>query len=260
VGFLAAVRGKNFVQAAAAWSPTDISGLQAWYDFSDATTLFTDAGSTAVASDGDLIYQCNDKSGNSNHITQTTEAKRPAYKVNIQGGLSVARFDGINDFMIRDGVITGTQAHTLVAVTKPATIGNLSVVSCGQNTEGALLNATPEIAMRVNNGNRIFASAASTAAFQIIVWKNTASANVSTEVAYLSGGTALAQSSVTALAIDLTGTPKTELSSYGGGVAGLLNQDLGEAFFFNANISIADLNLLGAYLASKWTITWNTAS
>ena len=53
-------------QAAVATStfvPTDISGLSIWFDFSDTDKLYTDAGSTKVSSDGDKIYQANDKSG-----------------------------------------------------------------------------------------------------------------------------------------------------------------------------------------------------
>ena len=78
--------------------PTDITGCLLWYDFSDADTLFTDAGSTKVSSDGDAIYQVNDKSGNSNHGTETNSVYRPLYKTNIKNGKSIARFneDNIN--------------------------------------------------------------------------------------------------------------------------------------------------------------------
>jgi hypothetical protein len=78
-------------QAAAAAStfvPTDISGCVLWYDFSDADTMFTDAGTTKVANDGDLIYQINDKSTSGINATQATANKRPAYKTGIQNSLS----------------------------------------------------------------------------------------------------------------------------------------------------------------------------
>lgn len=72
----------------------------AWYDFGDPSLLFVDAGITPVSSDGDSIYQASDKSGNGNHLTQTTVGVRPTYKTGIQNGLSVGRFDGINDVML----------------------------------------------------------------------------------------------------------------------------------------------------------------
>lgn len=44
------------------------------------TGLFTDAGSTPVTSDGDLVYQWNDQSGNGYHAVQTSSGARPIYR------------------------------------------------------------------------------------------------------------------------------------------------------------------------------------
>lgn len=85
--------------SAAAWSPTDISGCVIWLDFGDADYLFTDAGTTKVSSDGNAIYQVNDKSGNNNHAVQSSATLRPLYKTNIQNSKSAALFDGSNDVM-----------------------------------------------------------------------------------------------------------------------------------------------------------------
>lgn len=76
------------VAVASAFSPLDIAGLHAWYDFSDADTMFTDAGSAKVQNDGDLIYQINDKSGNNRNAIQTGADYRLQYKVNIKNGRS----------------------------------------------------------------------------------------------------------------------------------------------------------------------------
>ena len=83
----------NRPRVGAGWSPTDIAGCQLWLDFSDASTLFTDAGITRVQNDGDLIYQANDKSGNGKHLTQSIEANRPKYKTGIKNGLSTGLFE-----------------------------------------------------------------------------------------------------------------------------------------------------------------------
>jgi hypothetical protein len=85
---------KKAVSVATITDPTDIAGCKLWLDFSDATTLFTDAGSTQVSSDDDLIYQANDKSGEGHNAVQATEADRPVYKTGIQNSQSIARFDG----------------------------------------------------------------------------------------------------------------------------------------------------------------------
>jgi len=82
---------------AALSSPLDISGLQVWFDFSDPSTMFTDAGVSPVSGDGDRIYRINDKSGNNNHASQATEGYRPLYKASIQNGLSMGKGDGSDD-------------------------------------------------------------------------------------------------------------------------------------------------------------------
>jgi len=98
--------------------PTDIAGCRLWIDFSDATTLFTDAGSTPVANNDDRIYQANDKSGNEKHLSQPTEANRPTYKTNIQNGLSIGRLVNDRDTMGIPALGTALTKLTLFTVTR----------------------------------------------------------------------------------------------------------------------------------------------
>ena len=108
-------------QAAAAVStfvPTDVSNMILWYDFSDANYLFTDAGSTKVSSDGDAIYQANDKSGNGYHLVQATAGYRPLYKTNVQNSKSVARLDGSDDWMAWANTTQRAQPNTYFSVWK----------------------------------------------------------------------------------------------------------------------------------------------
>lgn len=109
------------VIAASTFVPTDISGCKLWLDFSDADTLFTDAGSTKVSSDGDAIYQVNDKSGSSNHFVQADSNKRPLYKTNILNSLSACLFDGSNDCLTKTNNWTDYDKATLfIAYTSSA--------------------------------------------------------------------------------------------------------------------------------------------
>jgi hypothetical protein len=78
---------------------TAVTGLQAWYDASDASTLFdATSGGSLVAADGG-VARWEDKSGNARHFTQGTSGSRPLRKTAIQNSLAVLRFDGSNDFM-----------------------------------------------------------------------------------------------------------------------------------------------------------------
>ena len=124
------------------WPLHNLPDLAAWYTFDDADYLFADAGSTKVTADGDKIYQCNDRSGNDYHVVQSTEANRPLWKLNIQGGRAVGRFDGANDFMLHgDSIITDEQDCTLVAVvsvagTKNSPKMNTTMSNCASDGSG----------------------------------------------------------------------------------------------------------------------------
>jgi hypothetical protein len=56
--------------APAAWTPSDLTTLAAWYDATDASTI------TEVATQ---VSQWDDKSGNANHATQSVGAEQPNY-------------------------------------------------------------------------------------------------------------------------------------------------------------------------------------
>ena len=68
--------------------PTDITGLQAWYDAAD--------GSTFSYSSGTVVSQWNDKSGNGRHLTQAVVADQPNRNVTLNG-LPACYFN--SDFM-----------------------------------------------------------------------------------------------------------------------------------------------------------------
>ena len=78
------------------FSPLAVPAIQAWYDSN--VGVFKDAGITPAV-ENDPVQQHNDQSGNGNHRTQATLAKRPLYKKNIQNGRPIIRYDGVNDFL-----------------------------------------------------------------------------------------------------------------------------------------------------------------
>lgn len=67
----------EFIGPATAWSPAQLAGLIAWYR-SDSGLFTTAAGSTPAVNEGDPIGRWEDRSGNGNHLTQTTLSRRPS--------------------------------------------------------------------------------------------------------------------------------------------------------------------------------------
>lgn len=68
----------------------------AWWDVSDIGTLFQDTARTVpVTASGQAVARVDDKSGNGNHLLQTTVTRRPIYTET--GGLKFLQFDGADD-------------------------------------------------------------------------------------------------------------------------------------------------------------------
>lgn len=96
---------------ATAITPTNLSGLALWLDFTDATTLFQDTlAATPVAANNDPIGRVNDKSSNANNFTQGTAGQRPLWQSDGNG----ATFDGSNDVLV--GGTTGLTIDTKTVI------------------------------------------------------------------------------------------------------------------------------------------------
>jgi hypothetical protein len=74
----------------AAFYPTNIANLKAWYDASDTATITVS---------GTEVTQWNDKSGNAYNVTQGTSSLRPLSGTRTQNGLNAIEFDGGNDIL-----------------------------------------------------------------------------------------------------------------------------------------------------------------
>jgi hypothetical protein len=238
-------------------SPLQVSGLVAWYDFSDAATLFTDtARTTPVASDADVIKGVTDKSGNGYHVTEATDG--PAYKVNIQNGLSVSRYDGNNDTLSNTAFSDFGDAYTVFAVATFALAGAADAgqaileVSTGTINTGFLLWHDTTIKWRgigaaqyttgtgdVRDGSwNVWTGMLTSGTQQIRLLKN--GTQVGTDTAYT------APNPNTLNRLDLA-------HIIAGGF--YLNGDIAEVAIYNAVLSDAHRDGVESYLGTKWNIT-----
>jgi len=91
--------------------------------------LWLDASAITGKNDGDAISSWTDSSGSSNTATQSTGAKQPLYKTNIQNGRPSVRFDGLTQILLTP-VLSALPAYTLFCVYKViSTPTNGSVIS-----------------------------------------------------------------------------------------------------------------------------------
>lgn len=248
---MAAARGRNVTPAAAAgpaWSPTDLASLVAWWDFSDATTLFTDAGTTPVASDGDRIYRANDKSGNGFYQQQATSGNRPAYKVGIQNGksaayLDAARLDAMTSASVA-GQYPGNAATVFIAFTPDNDLA-YTVLNTNSSDTWWRFDGDGKAYMGVYRSTRIDAAYSAESSGDLLY----AIASDNSAYKVWSGGTSKL-STTGAFNADVTVSLSNDVTRpFSGWVY--------EVVICNAVLSTADMNTLGAYLGTKWALTWS---
>lgn len=99
--------------------PDEISGLVAWHDFSDSSTI------TLVGSD---ISQADDKSPSGTPDISSPSGQRPAQLSSEQNSLDVAQFDGVDEYLGYNGnVLSADNSYTKVLVLRPQDLGTLNV-------------------------------------------------------------------------------------------------------------------------------------
>lgn len=89
--------------APAAFDPSQITSASILLGHeARAADLYTDAGTTPVASDGDAVYQWDEAYGPSGSFSQTTQSLRPQWKPDyFASGKHAVLFDGTDDYMQR---------------------------------------------------------------------------------------------------------------------------------------------------------------
>jgi hypothetical protein len=77
------------------WSPAGITGLTAWYDASDANTLWADTNGLTNATSA--VGRWDDKSGGNYHMLQASSTAQPVIGTRTINSFGTLTFDGSND-------------------------------------------------------------------------------------------------------------------------------------------------------------------
>jgi len=239
--------------------PFGITGLVAWYDFSDAIMLYTDtARSTPVSADGNSILGVRDKSPAGAHLSEATNG--PTYKVGILNGQSVARFDGTNDTLKSAAAAfsLGPGITAFLVATQTTAPGSRYVIG-GDGDHMLITNgANNQIVWggSQNVGYSLIQSAnfLATTTGIIVGTYNTALASGS-EVTAWRNGTVFP--TVTSSAENTGNVLMTQFAA-GATVAGgsFWNGDIAETLIYNAVLTNSQINTVANYLVAKYALSW----
>jgi hypothetical protein len=230
------------VASASAWVPTDIAGCLCWLDFSDTDTMFTDAGSTKVSSDGNLVYQINDKSGNGKNAVQTTEARRWAYYANIKNSLSVIRRSTSTAGYLLTGLTSTSGSYTFFFAVDRVTGANWIF----DTKTGRFVLATANSSKYSWNDGSWHDIASTTTGWQSIVYHFASGGNGT----IYKNGSSLGYDAYTAKNI---GSAVGLFSDYGGSANSFIG-DAGEFILYDTALSDTDRGTVETYLNNKWAI------
>jgi hypothetical protein len=257
------------------FSPAQISGLAAWFDASDASTLYdSTTGGSLVANDGSVARWV-DKSGSSNHALQATSGSRPARRSAGLGGLPSVQF-------VADSADNGDWlgiAHTS-SLNGPSGLTIFMVASTSEQGSGRGLMGKWQAASGESGGNAwVFAYKpnSGTTAPTMLVNDGTAFRQAAGTTNFNDGSKRLLAmvSTSSSLAIRQNGVLQATQSPASvpaqsvtsgvviGGFCGysvasgqqLMSAHISEIIVYNATLSSGDIAAVESYLMTKWGLT-----
>ena len=234
------------------WTPADLgSGLAIWYDAEDADTLWADTSATTPATASGTVARWDDKSGNSNHATQSDAGFRPVNGGAINTLNAIRGHDTTTPFMnapstaVRTGFAVAQLGAT--AAVKILTIGSASTTFSSEPEFFVRYNAAETISFD-NNGP-------ATAKYRMNGGAESGSvvgadeAVVRSETPFLIGATYDSGFDLIAL-----------IGRSGGLVGPIASYRVGEIIWLSGVPSDEDRQKIEGYLAHKWGLAGNLPS
>jgi hypothetical protein len=226
----------------AAWRPTDLPNLLAWYDASETGT---------ITHSGGAVSQWDDKGPNGYDLVQPTGSAQPITGVNTLNGLNVLNLN--NQWMRATVAVSGDL--TVIAVAKSTnTVGNKVIT--------ALLRANSTTASDRDfqldqDGGTVFRSIVFDGAAKIASRTINGNANIFTAIADYSANNTFALNGNTSASTAIGSRPATSIElRIGTGHTGLFwVGDIAELIFVNGALGSTDYQKAEGYLAHQWGLT-----
>jgi hypothetical protein len=238
------------------WTPAEISSVL-WLDAADADT---------ISSDGGLVSQWRDKSGNANHGNQLTGSKQPTTGAVTYNGRNALSFVGANQthLEIANPGNFDLGSYTILAVYKMTASGSLCGKCDNTQTPNLTNTARRKLLIRKNpslqdilasgsdTGNFLFSSDADYTSTDFNMRKVVATSD--TNVTYGINGKSYTENPDNATFV--LGTPyNTEPFQVGAVFQGdteAMTGDVGEIILCSGALNDTDVKKVEGYLAWKW--------
>lgn len=232
-----------------AFSPSILSNLAGWWDFSSSSYLTVDGSNK--------ISNVTDRSGNSRPLAQATSLYQPVWAASVRNGLGAMQLDNVDD-LLESGVITPTSwigSGTEVTIISFQTFTGgrfgwqLNTARTG-STSRFQLDMSGSTTWQVDNGGTAspvaMASVSSGTAFMSVVrWKT----GEKVSVRRYSGGTSATYESASTFST----TFSTNLGVfYGRRDANGLQGNNFESMIFARKLTDAEVVSIKDYIESKW--------
>lgn len=224
-------------------TPTDIAGLQAWYDTTDDSYLTLD---------GTAITQMLDRSGNGNDTgVQGTASARPTRTDNQINGLQAAVFDDSDYLDLPSALYTLPEGDsTIFTVVNRAVDGVVDrIISFGVSgsTRLTLGYASTEEALFVNNTSFTEVRADADTGVDNII---TGFRSGTTQSISVNGGAATTDSN----AVNGTGVNQGRIGVNPAADSNFLNGIFAELLIFNRALTSTEIDNINTYLSNKYNI------
>lgn len=243
------------------FTTASVPNIGAWYDLADITTVWKDTARTsAVTTNGDVIKGVTDKSGNAKHLSEATNG--PAYTTGVQNSLAAARFDGVNDLLTSIAVL---------GITSPWTI-----LCAGVQRSAPAAGVEKSMWEKSSSAHSLFSTNATVHATNALYRSNNAGAAVQQAGYTVTSFFINATTYTSAASIDIRKNGGASFGNFDPHDNGALSSvvkfgqnahsgnfgdwDIGEFIICSSALSLANLDLVGGYLATRWGLTWTAAS
>lgn len=258
--------------ATAAWVPTDLADLYAWYDASDASTITASSG---------LVSQWNDKSGGGYNLT-SSGVSRPSLITSAQNGKDVLRSSGSNNMkaatasnwkflhhdpstvamVIKNGTSSDPNLLNGIMGTNDTSVWNVGFDLLYDDRASVPLNdcvryrncsgaGTNGDVFDVQHQNVLTGNAY----LILVLWADPANSTAADRAAaYVNGGSALQGNTQNTSRSTSDPAHALQIMATGNGTRGFTG-DFAEVVIADAKIGTSDREKLEGYLAHKWGLT-----